>query len=210
MRNKGKTYFCEICGIEKPFRYGIGHANRFCSKDCYSVHLTNIRESKVLYCPICGKKNSLDKKLRWRETCSKECEMALKKSKSIGHKCPHPFPSGKDNPAYIHGKTDEIMALRTSQKYTNWRNEIFKRDKWTCQMCGQRGGKLVADHIQAFSTYPELRFELSNGRTLCHECHLKTDNYGHKYSVYSRETNAWFQNLFIYYLNSPSWWINRT
>lgn len=34
-----------------------------------------------------------------------------------------------------------------------------------------------ADHIMPFAYFPDLRFELSNGRTLCLKCHQKTDTY---------------------------------
>lgn len=44
--------------------------------------------------------------------------------------------------------------------------------------CGKRGGKLVADHIKPFFLYPELRFEISNGRTICKDCDLKQETYG--------------------------------
>ena len=75
-----------------------------------------------------------------------------------------------------------ITPLRTqiyhSIEYRNWRKRVFERDNYTCQECGIVGGLLHADHIKPFSYYPELRFELSNGRTLCVPCHWKTPTYG--------------------------------
>jgi 5-methylcytosine-specific restriction endonuclease McrA len=46
------------------------------------------------------------------------------------------------------------------------------------QECGERGGRLEADHIKPVSKFPELIFELTNGRTLCRDCHFKTITYG--------------------------------
>lgn len=69
------------------------------------------------------------------------------------------------------GITSENHTIRTSLEMQEWRNSIFTRDGYTCVFCGQIGGKLEADHIKPFATYPELRFELSNGRTVCVPCH---------------------------------------
>lgn len=63
-------------------------------------------------------------------------------------------------------------------QYKNWRISIFTRDDFTCQICYIRGYRLNADHIKSWAGYPELRFELSNGRTLCESCHRTTSNYG--------------------------------
>lgn len=38
--------------------------------------------------------------------------------------------------------------------------------------------KMHADHIKPFAIYPDLRFEVSNGRTLCSACHRKTESFG--------------------------------
>ncbi len=88
---------------------------------------------------------------------------------------------GKHN-FYIDGRTPINKLLRHSVEYKLWRESVFKRDNWTCQHCGARNGNgkkiiLHADHIKPFAYYPELRFEISNGRTLCIDCHKLTDTY---------------------------------
>ena len=97
-----------------------------------------------------------------------------------GKKCPFAKPphlKGKDHWNWQGGITSESMKIRNSPEYKQWRMEVFLRDRFTCQICGQYGGKLHADHIQPFSKFPELRFDLNNGRTLCFECHKQTDTY---------------------------------
>ena len=78
------------------------------------------------------------------------------------------------------GLSSENSRIRVTKEYIEWRKNVFKRDNFTCQLCGIKGVTLNADHIKSFSGHPELRFELSNGRTLCIACHKKTDNYGSK------------------------------
>lgn len=78
------------------------------------------------------------------------------------------------------GLTEKNKAIRASLEYKLWRKSVFERDGYTCVWCKTKGGRLNADHIKEFSDYPELRFAIDNGRTLCVECHTKTENYGWK------------------------------
>lgn len=80
------------------------------------------------------------------------------------------------------GITPTNLRIRESSEYKRWRKAVYERDNYTCVCCGQVGGKLNADHIKRFSDFPKLRFVVSNGRTLCHGCHKKTDTYGRKKS----------------------------
>lgn len=84
------------------------------------------------------------------------------------------------NRAFDQGKTEQSRRDRNSKKTADWRNAVFARDDFTCQHCGTRGGKLNADHIKPWSRFPELRHDLSNGRTLCVPCHKKTPTFGRK------------------------------
>lgn len=60
---------------------------------------------------------------------------------------------------------------RRSSEYKAWRDDVFRRDMYTCQNCGQVGGRLNAHHIKHYATHPELRYDTENGITLCERCH---------------------------------------
>lgn len=66
---------------------------------------------------------------------------------------------------------------RRSAEYQQWRSSVFVRDNFTCSACGSRGVKLNAHHIKRYCDYPDLRFDVDNGVTLCEECHKKLHRY---------------------------------
>lgn len=88
--------------------------------------------------------------------------------------------SKEKNVNWKGGVTPINLAIRTSTEYKVWRKSVFERDRYTCQICHIKGGRLNADHIKPFASHPELRMELSNGRTLCEPCHRKTPTYARK------------------------------
>ena len=82
--------------------------------------------------------------------------------------------TGEKNSNWKGGITPIHSKIRGSVEYKLWRDSVFKRDNYTCVWCGYDKGHIIeADHIKPFSLYPELRFAIDNGRTLCRECHKK-------------------------------------
>lgn len=56
--------------------------------------------------------------------------------------------------------------------YTKWRNEVKNRDKKKCRFPGCLSTKrLQVHHIKKWADYPTLRYEITNGITLCQKCH---------------------------------------
>jgi hypothetical protein len=79
---------------------------------------------------------------------------------------------GEKGPGWKDGRTPINKRLRTSIEYKLWREAVFARDNWTCQECGKRGSTILhPHHIKPFADFPELRFSIDNGLTLCLLCH---------------------------------------
>lgn len=136
------------CGNSKS------HKSKRC-KECFKKSVYK----EVSKCVICGNNTK-----NWRhKTCSNTCFRNFQKKRY----------TNENNPNWRGGVRKPNATIRASEIYKEWRNEVFERDKYTCQDCGQIGWELHAHHIKPFSKYPELRTELSNGITLCKKCHSK-------------------------------------
>ena len=77
---------------------------------------------------------------------------------------------GEANPNYT-GSASERETAMGRKEYKDWRKAVFMRDSYTCQRCNKRGGRCVAHHIKPWAAFPEIRYDVSNGETLCEQCH---------------------------------------
>jgi hypothetical protein len=168
---RGVVLVCVRCGKEVYRRRAQAiHKNTYCSRDCRVVD----QKAKAfsLDCIICGTKfytQPAQVKYRNRQGCSVKCRGIAATRKAEERNRLTPPSIGKLN-----------RRIRYSKRMDQWRRAIFERDQYTCQDCGKKGGYLEADHIKPFAKFPELRFELSNGRTLCRPCHMKTPTWGYR------------------------------
>lgn len=80
-------------------------------------------------------------------------------------------------------KGRERDSFKKTAAYIAWRKAVFERDGYKCVFCGAKNGNgktvvLHADHIKPYARFPDLRLDVSNGRTLCKPCHKSTPTYG--------------------------------
>lgn len=186
---------CEVCGnkvsvVLSQIKKGFG---RFCSRKCMGINQSKLAigannpnwkgGGANCVCLICCKKFYVfpaKKKIGAGKFCSKECHGAWKSKNNIG----------ENNPHWKNGITPAQLRIRNSYQYAEWRLSIFKRDSYTCQDCGQVGGRIRAHHLKRFSVilndiqqkfplflesdiaynYKDL-WDTKNGVTLCEKCH---------------------------------------
>ena len=165
------TKICKYC--KKPFDCEQ-RKRKFCSPSCFYASRKGVKAVRSE---------------KWWKSFYEAMKKTRGKPKSEEHrrkiglahsKIKHPWVSkrnhehsGEKSPVWKGGTSPINARLRSKEEYIKWRKDIFTRDKYTCQGCGQIGGNLNAHHIKPFVKYVNLRTELQNGITLCYKCHRK-------------------------------------
>lgn len=152
---------CKICNIR---RHDVDQKYQVCP-DCFQ---------EKTKCPQCGNDMPKYKKRGLlRSSCSFRCSKLL-------HPNTHEQATRAQKTRFKDHvyKSHQNKTARGSYEYKEWRKAVYERDNYTCQKCGLKSGngkavELHPHHIKPFATFTELRFEVSNGITLCKDCHKK-------------------------------------
>lgn len=136
----------------------------------------NIRIKHLRTCRVCGKE-AIIKTQRTRPNrgkfCSKECYAKwLSRDENRGPNNPNWIDGGKHE--------DEMNRLRHTEKWRIWREAVYQRDDYTCQLCGEKGLELHPHHVLQKCDYPDLIFEVDNGIALCKDCHRSKGVHSYK------------------------------
>jgi len=74
------------------------------------------------------------------------------------------------------------MSREDDEQFKQWTRAVKCRDNYSCQICGANGGGvyLEAHHKNSWNAFPDERYLLSNGASLCRTCHIRFhDAYGY-------------------------------
>lgn len=134
-------------------------------------------------------------------TCIKHMSLEHRQKLSDTHKVARPWRvgvpliknRGENHPRWVKDRTklkrfnDDIKDRRSSA-YVTWRKEVWLRDSFKCKIANPDcKGRIEAHHILSWRDYPELRYELKNGITLCQFHHPKKRDEEEKLSPYFQE-----------------------
>lgn len=147
-----RSYYCNECHSQKcvvcnkTFKITANFDQQTCSFSCRSkLHAIKNRPRKSLICEWCGTTFLPSNRHLRTKFCSQECR-------------------------YKSKQKEEDTGKHSGWRYEHWRKAVLKRDDYTCQECKSK--KMVgAHHIKTWKDYPELRYVVDNGQSLCSVCH---------------------------------------
>lgn len=181
---KSTTTNCPKCLSEKSSRIHskstIEDAQKICLERGYTLltHYISSCDDKIEY--ICNKHKDYGiqtTSLYGLQHATNNCRMCR-------------MPRGERHSNWKGGISLERDKIKNTPEYKQWVQSVFKRDNYTCQCCGKTNCSLEAHHIYNFATHKELRTDLNNGITLCHDCH-------------SVAVKGSFHNLYTQFNNTP-------
>lgn len=134
-------------------------SNNFCKRAVGHHYSKPLAPRQYFSCDNCGKvfgRTASYVRNAKKRFCSKDCNIYMRR--------------GETNPRWLGKVYQKSNEIRRSPAYVHWAKDIYRRDEYQCQICGESKKAIRANHIKKFSDYPDLRFDLNNGIVICVEC----------------------------------------
>ena len=176
---------CTCCGNDLMRRAYRAKGHNYCNGRCQMTYeyANGIRDPKKMMVKFhsIGRELLKQGKHPIQQKESRDTLRALMKTKEYRDKL-----KGENNYNWKGGVNTLYGAIRSCFEYRQWRSDVFARDSFTCQKCGDnRGGNLISHHKKAFikilqyyeitTLEQALRCEelwsINNGITLYKDCH---------------------------------------
>lgn len=172
--------YYENLGYNIPFHYDKNGNRKYSIGDLFEVKVSDLPPNSsvkvVIECDICKEQKYVRYSNYTAHNHNGKC-YCVKCSNKL-------FNTGENNINWKYTKTDEERKKkRTSSFDIEFKRKVLKRDKYKCCCCN-KNKKLVVHHLDGYDNFKELRYEVSNGITMCEDCH---DNF---HFVYGKGNNT--------------------
>lgn len=141
----------------------LKETRKYCSVKCYRANKSELVghnhprwKGGLPNCKDCGKRSTY--------------HYSNNNKHKVCHNCSLKFRSGKNHWNFKHGKSKKWRREVNFKEYRRWRKQVLIRDNHKCVRCSSEK-QLHAHHKIEWSKNINLRYVVSNGETLCRECH---------------------------------------
>ena len=96
---------------------------------------------------------------------------------------------GEKSPNWIPDRSlIKLDTERGGPLHKQWSRNVKLRDGWKCKIAnGDCHGRVESHHILSWKDYPELRYQINNGVTLCHAHHPRVRSEEKRLSPYFQD-----------------------
>ena len=177
---------CADCGVEKPLSkfYKKGKSKRtqkiWYEKRCNECHNLKFRPATGIISSTRFKKG---------QTAWNKGTKGVSQPNKTSFKTGHVIPNGAGfKIGFTPWNKDKNFngSCRRCLNDKLWIKSILERDLYKCKQCSSTD-ILHVHHIKNWKEYPELRFDINNGITLCKSCHMKLHGKGRIVSPETRK-----------------------
>lgn len=174
---------CDYCGVQytvPPFEIERS-THHFCCREHKYLH-TKEKELRVgennhnykggevkLNCVWCGEEFNKERK-SYNVAKNKGIENTLACCKEHAYLYRRKITREKEELRLIE-ENGFIPRVSDYGLLLEWTKEIFKRDNYTCTVCGAKRGSKHGHHLHSYLAHPELRYDVNNGVLMCKDCH---------------------------------------
>lgn len=166
-----KHSYCRKCGNSLSRRIDIS-GERYGNILVISYAYAKGKETYWNVLCDCGKR-SIKGKQNMKRGNTRSCGCLVKNNGCVLY--------GEDHPNWNSNLTQEERERnRDTLQNTHWRYGVYSRDRYACVLCGDINN-INAHHLYGYSDYPQYRYDINNGVTLCSTHHkLFHKTYGNK------------------------------
>lgn len=187
---------CVLCNKDYSPKKGVSYKqwsnSKYCSRQCFGISIRGQKiteEHKVKISEgLMGRKVSKEtkEKISLSNTGKKRTPEMIKNISEAHKGIPSPIKGkklpercGANHWAWLEDRTQLVKSEKKhlDGRYREWMRDVKNRDNWSCRIADDKcNGRLEAHHILRWAKFPELRYEVNNGITLCHFHHPRKIN----------------------------------